>query len=115
MVDMQHVRRQTNREVSRRDKPAKFGENFRDEYYKSKLNKTFSFTGFPWHLDEKDEWLNMKSNTWHRRAVGPTHRSSIQPELEISENIENLLQFRHFTKISVLTKISIFVYQNFGF
>ena len=47
-------------------------------YYQSKLNKTFSFTGFPWHLDENDEWLNMKSNNWHRRSVDPGHRSSIQ-------------------------------------
>ena len=61
MGNVQHVRRAKNGHVQR-DK-ARLGEKFRDDYFKSKLNKTFSFTGFPWHLDEKEEWLNIKSTT----------------------------------------------------
>jgi len=70
--EMQNVRDKSreNRGIRRKtlaaNKPVE--KPSREEYFKSKLNKTFSYTGFPWHLDEKDDWLKLTFNSWQDKG-----------------------------------------------
>jgi len=68
--EMQHAREPKNHGIRRKSIPANksLEKSSREEYFKSKLNKTFSYTGFPWHLDEKDDWLKLTFNSWQEKG-----------------------------------------------
>jgi len=63
-----HVRKQLSRESNQ--KPLHTNSQSRDYYSKTKLRqKSLPYSGFPWHLDDSEQWLDVTFNSPTKPAL----------------------------------------------